>query len=250
MRKILIVLFAVIFGIPIVAGTYYWTRRATILANTIESSLHVPVSIAGIDVRSDQIVIKQLRISNFSGSIIEDAFYADAITINFNVRDLLQDPTQIQSIHFQNPRVGVEMYNPQGTKNNWQRLLGNAAENAGGGSHKYVVKKIAFTDMRVRAYNSALSDDVIEPKPIAYFELRDIASDRPVSLKALIALIARAIMQEVGGIPGLANILKDFGVNIPIDAIEKTAEPLQKLQDKQKAIEKKGQKLIDSLKKL
>jgi hypothetical protein len=204
MKRVLIILLTIAIVLPLSYAAHLFTHRATILAQRLETTLGVPVSIAGIDVSRSQLVIRDLAIENFAASRLDKALTVDAITVDFTLRDLFSSPTTVNSIVIQDPMIAVEMYNPSGSKNNWQRILQNVGGSSNGeGAHQYLIGALSMKNLRVRAYNPALGDKIIEPAPIPSFEARNISPDNPIDLRALIALIAQAILREIGGLPGL-----------------------------------------------
>lgn len=199
---------------------YLWADRSSLLARRIEKALHVPVDLEDLELSWDRVVLRNLVIHNLPDSQLQPAFSAETLTLTFQIKDLWNQPTTLQSIVIENPQVSVEMYNKTGSDNNWKRMLGKSSLDTEGekpaaasspsavpGKSTYILKHVRIDNTQVVALNHALSSRPFRPRPIRSIELKELSDGRPLPIDQIVRVIALALLDQIDSLPGLTQIL-------------------------------------------
>ena len=184
--------------IIIIAVVVVWVLKAPIMSSYLSKKLGVPVSMLGIKMRPSYTRISRFHIANPRGSKTKTAFSTKTINIDYDLKELFGDRTTIDRIDLNDVFLGIEFYNPLGTKNNWTAIGGNLSKKKSNG-HPYLIRKLVISDMDVEIYGMGLSGLLggVEKKHIDRLEFTNINSKDGFPTEQLIeAIFGRAGLQD------------------------------------------------------
>jgi len=207
-----------------------WFFKESLASSWLTKTMGTSSSIENIQLSPEQLTVSGIEIRNPEGAALEHALKVEKVGMTFQLADLMKRQTKIKEIRVENPFIGIEMYNSDGSDNNWARMLEKTDGEAAAPSNKEPAKQkihiehLLITNTEIEAINTAVTKKVIRPNPISKIELFDVYSDDPNLFGYLVSLITRAILREVSGLDALPNLLKDQLQDQLQDKIKKIPE--------------------------
>jgi hypothetical protein len=218
-RIVLIILVAVIALVVIT-----WIFRAPLAARILTKVLHTPVQVDDLTFSLNHIQVTGLRIKNPSGSQVQNAFTVESVYVDMHVMDLFNDVIHINKILVDKPMVGLELYNIQGSDNNWERMINRINDGTGESSnekHTHKKKKNAFdkkkviislfqiNDLTINAY-SVPTHAKLNISPIPHMSFKDIGAPSGIPASHAANIICRAIIAHIAKDAAMPEIIKNL----------------------------------------
>lgn len=204
MRKILIILFAFIVALGVLAWVG-WARKTSIAAQFLASHLGTDVTLQSLEIGDGSANLTQLVIKNPRGFRSPSAFTAGSIYIQTTLKQLRANPLTIERIEMNHLLITIEE-NRKG-KTNWDFILEGSGNKKPTGRH-WLIKKLVLHNLTVQVIKS---DGSVKQYPtlkkMEFYNLSD-ETGFPVSE------IEKAIFNEV-----MKNIFKNLD-------LQKILEPI------------------------
>lgn len=176
------------------------------MASYLSGKLGVHVSIMGIKMRPSSTKIYRFKIGNPPGSKTSNAFTVKTIELNYVIQRLFGEPSVIDQLKMNDIFIGVELYNPLGTDNNWTRITANLAKDQDEKEgHEVLIKKLILENIDIEIKGLGIKGvlGLNQKKHIDHLEFSNISSKKGFPTKELI----RAIFGQTGLQEYIKNLL-------------------------------------------
>ena len=202
MFRLLRLIILLIIIIVIVAGVYLWMARVPTLERFFSKQLNSKVTIEEVQIGWAKLKIEGLRIENPSQSTLPYAFQGGMITLEMSPFELWQKRVNIDRIKFQNPTIGVQLYNNSGSDNNWAHLLNSFPS---GGKRKFVIKKLTILNLQFEVVRS--NGKTLSIPSIPYSEFENLGEKGALTLSQVGRVIFQTMLYTLTSKPHLGVIL-------------------------------------------
>ncbi len=209
--SVLVILAAIVF---------LWLIKAPIMSSYLTSRLKVPISMGSISMWPSQTVIKNFRISNPRGFKTRHAFTAARTEIDYQLRALFNNPSEMDRIEMDDVYLSIEFSNPTGTQNNWTAIGSKIPEEKN--PKQVIIHKLILTNITIEIQGFAAKlAGVPRTQQIERIEFDEIDSLNGFPTKDLInkifqqAGLEQYIQEMINPeklFENLTNPLKSFGV--------------------------------------
>jgi hypothetical protein len=211
MAKFFGFLLLVVVVVVLLVGGVLWYQAPWLLSNLLSSRYGAPVKIESISFHSNGFTIKGFRIENWEGSAVKDAFAADEVRITMNPWDLFTDEIYIKEIDFNNATLGIELYNPKGTDNNWVRILERMeigkSRDPKATRKRYFVDNVTVDRLDIHLYSHPLKA-YVDVEPLQNLRLTEVDPDKPLAIGPVTAAVYRAVLAKVSEQALLPKVIK------------------------------------------
>lgn len=180
------------------AIAFIWLIKAPLLASYLSDKMRVPVSIGRVSIFPSQTSIADFTIKNPEGFKTRRAFEVDKVEIEYQWRQLFQDPLVIDQITLDQIFLRVEFSNALGTKNNWTAIAQGMPRQRS--NKRVVLNKLLLLNINVEIVGLGLTGKTIT-RQIDRIEIDDIDSRDGFPTEVLI--------QKVFGGAGIQQFIKD-----------------------------------------
>ncbi|MDB6081199.1 MAG: hypothetical protein JWO53_471 [Chlamydiia bacterium] len=247
MKKIILGAF---FGVLIAVSSlivYGYANRVELLTKALTLAIGVPVQIQEIDLTKQGAVIRGLKIHNPHGCKLPHALIAEKITITLNWIRLLEHMVNfrklkltIDSIHIDAPIMGLELFNPTGSDNNWSRMFASSADAPeSSASIDLMIDEFLMTHVKLKVEYHCFTEASLRPQPIARIELKNIGSNTDVGMKQLFQVISKVLLNEAASSLNLKTLLPAFIIQrfipIPLYQAEQAGQFIKNYFDKKRS---------------
>lgn len=214
MRKFFL-FFAFIIVCLIALTVLTWTNRENILAHFMARQLHVPVTIAALNIGNTSAGISRVWIGNVSDSKISTSFTAEETLIGAKWDEFFKNPLIIEDIDVNHIFVGIEYYDQTQKNSNWGRMLQEDSSKKKN-PKDYLIRTLTLRNLTVEV---TTSDGKVKRYPtINQMEFHNISSDSgfPVDEieKAIFNLMMKDLVKKLK-LPGIFNQLSPIKLKIP-----------------------------------
>ncbi len=184
---------------------YLFVYRANFLSNILTQTLQTPVRIEEIIITKTGIEFTKFTIHNPPGCQIKKALSAASIAVTFDWLDFIlccarsdTTTTPIKEIAVQAPYVSLELFNFNGSDNNWKRMLAHMTDDEQQPvSHTFTVDKLIFTHITVEMLNKSVSKTPSKLTLIQKIEKCDLGNEEAVSLREINYTAFELLLSEI-----------------------------------------------------
>lgn len=107
-----------LFGLTILGTVVFlWLIKAPVMGAYLSDKLNIPVALGSINMSPTKTTIRRFSITNPRGFRMPAAFRSDQIQINYDVKQLVSRPAELNSIYLSDNFISIEM---SASGNNWK----------------------------------------------------------------------------------------------------------------------------------
>ncbi len=211
-KAVILVIILAIIGI----GIYFWTQRAPIASRMLTKTLGTPVTIEEIDVSISfsSLTIRKLVIKNPPNSTFPNALSIESINLQASPFTFFKDVITIKEVTVDRPRFTVEIYNINGSDNNWSRMInkvtetGSDKQQANESQKKFVINQFLIKDMKFSFDNKALFSKPIELPVISKIQINGMGAKQPLTSNEVFNIIGSTLLSYFGKEAGYQAIME------------------------------------------
>lgn len=209
---------ALSFPLVILAGLLLsafvaWANKTHIVANFLSQELHVPIAIRSVHLNRDLAILSRITAGNPPRSKSKSSFSASQVQINTTWRKLVSNPLLIEEIKIDDIFISVELYNQDGTDNNWSHILRKNKNNQKK-IKPYLIKRLTLNNITVELVHA--NGTIKRYPPIEQMIFADISSESGFPAGELEKALFRIMMQDIFQRFNLNQLLQTIG---PFDYI-------------------------------
>jgi hypothetical protein len=204
MKKLKNTLFVVIF-LVLGLSFFIWNYKTSLIQQIISKHLNnVPVYLEEFKITNNSLVFEDFFIGNYSNAKTGVSFGSKKIALKTNFYKIADNPFIIDSLTLKDTLIGIEYYNKDGSKNNWDTIL-KSFDYKELTKKKYLIKKIILKNLTVQVtdYKGKITKYPLIDT-LVFYNLSD--SDKyPINKidKVILNTILRAVYARIG----LGNLL-------------------------------------------
>ena len=229
MKKVLLSI--LILLILVVAGGLFYVKRtgASQLAGYLSQLFGVPVKVGELDLEWNRVTVKKLSIANPEPSPLEYAFFAPRIEIDLSFVSLLTEDIYVEMVEFDDPTLGIDLYNTLGSKNNWATLISNIPQKESPSSKEVTIDYLRIAPLNLTLHTPTMGNNVKKLNPIPQIELHNIGrGEDGVNYAVAANVISQAIISTVINQTGLSTLLNSV-VRLPQNTLNSVLTPVKKV---------------------
>ena len=230
MKKLLFILFILL---PVLLLSWSYIYRVPLLEKGLTMAFCAPVKVGSLEFDKEGIVVEGLKISNPVGSTLKHALVTKKIDIRMDYKkSLTSRKLVIQSVEVDHALMTVELFNVDGSDSNWSRLIeALAAPSPIPISINFEIDVFRMRDIRLQAFYHAFAKGKLRPDPIKEIVLKNLGTDRPMSMHDFMGILAKVLLNEAASSLDLktlvpAYLLQHF-IPIPIFQIQQAGKFIQ-----------------------
>lgn len=189
----------------------------------------------------NSVTLHKLKLKSAPKANFPIAFEADSIYLYVDsLLDFTQKRVRIKRLQIDHALLGLELYNPPGSDNNWSRLLNNLSSN----DDKYFrIDEFVFNHLQFQAIRS--SGKTLTIPPITRLAFQNLGKAKPLTLSQLTKIVFEGILTSLTTKPYLSSLL-DSVKCLPKELFEEAAstfddKPDAPLYDSIEALKRKTQ---------
>lgn len=192
-------LFLALIILAILSVTFLaWANKENILAHFLSRELHVPTSLRLLEIDKQGATLDHFWVGNPPHSQTSTSFAAETTRIDTSLDALFGNPLVIEKIEIDNIFVGIEFYDKQGTKTNWNVILPDEKEETKS-SRDYLIKTLILHNLTVEVTKV---DGTVKRYPtISEMEFHNITSETGFPIdeieKAIFNLMMKNLFQSL-----------------------------------------------------
>ncbi|MBM3207539.1 MAG: hypothetical protein FJZ57_02905 [Chlamydiae bacterium] len=248
MKKIISILLSLLIVILVISGLvtiYISSRSPDFLSVYLGNKLEVKVDVEDINIGSKGIKIENLEIGNIPTGLLNKAFSAQTIDIQFPlIYSLFRRSLFIDKIILDDVYLGLEFNSATSTKGNWTTLMSNLEKNANAESKvpnqkatatyitykDCVIKELIINNITVDVLYLQSNSKVKRLPPIKQIVIKNIRASKGFPADQLTNSILGQLLKQVFIQENLKNML-DSVVNDP-SQIQEIIQPFKDLFSK------------------
>ena len=189
--KLLILIFLVLIAV-------FWFVRIPFISNYLTKKTRVPVSIEWIGIWPRETTLRGFKIKNPEGYKMKVAFKAESTEINYQLKNLISNPTKFDQIFLKDVFLGVEFLDPYQPTNNWTQIGKNMK--ASKSQKRVIIDKLVLTNLKIEILGLELSGKPLT-KTVDRLEFENIDSAKGFPTEELV--------QKVFGGAGIGEYIED-----------------------------------------
>ena len=207
-----------------------WINKANILAHFLSKEFPTKVTVERVGYTPGKWYINDLNLRNIPGSKHPSAFTVEKIEIDAKMSEVFGETMTIGKIDMLKNDIAIELYNKNGTSNNWSKLLYTPEEkkksshSSGKGTKKSSSKKYLIKNLTLRNITIHLTDSEGNTRilgPIKKLEFNNISDESGLPISELEDVIFQLILKSVIKQFSLENLFKLTDPQTLIPAIQK-----------------------------
>jgi len=207
---------------------FLWALKAPLFSSFISHQMKMHISIAGIKIRPTFSKIYRFHIRNPAHARGRTAFSAKNIIVDYQFKELREEPVTIDQIEVNDAFMGIEFYNTFGTQNNWTELLSKLNKKKKSTTDVHI-RKLVINNLEVEIRKMGLAGvfgSPIQTKTIKRLEFDNINSKDGFPTEQLIQAIfgKSGLMKYIDTIYKAPGVLKD--IFLPFVDNEDLADPV------------------------
>lgn len=216
MKKFLYIILIIILCC-VLAFFLVWINKANITAHFLSKEFHTDVTIENMGYKPGKWFIHDLHIQNPPRSKNNTAFLSEKIEIDAQLKKVFGPVMTIDKIDVLKITLGIELYNKEGTKNNWSKILfspdekvdykhSNNTPKKKTSNKKYLIKNLTLRNITI-----ILTDSTGKTKtlgPIKKMEFKNISDESGLPISELEDVIFKMILKSVIIEFSLENLFK------------------------------------------
>jgi len=204
MRKWIVFFLAFALLIGVSFSSYLFFYRAEFVSNSLGRLYGVPVKVSKVRISKSGIKLLNVVVYNPSEFVLQPALSIACIDVRMQPKELFtlllsSQPCVLKKIRIVDPLVGIEMLNPNGTDNNWIRILASLANELNLPTGRRVkVSKIDLQDIVIEVRNRSVGKGLKRPPPIGHIEMSQVEKDKAMTIPELVYWVTRLSLLEIG----------------------------------------------------
>ena len=165
------------------AAAFIWLVKVPILSWYLTNKLQNPVTIEWISIWPSETTIRDLKIHNPEGFKSPFALEIKQTHLAYRFKELIADPSVIDSIQFDSVLLNIEYLKPDSPSNNWMLL--NDLTQSQASSESVQIHKLILTNINIVIRGRDASEQTITHH-VDRLEWDDINTERGLLVKELI----------------------------------------------------------------
>jgi len=235
MRKVIAWIIALII-IALIILYAYWLTVPGKLSKALSEETKVTVTVAGLHMNLNTLIVNEVKIGNTPGSILPTALEINKITSQTPViRYVYQNPLVIEELTLDDIYVGLEFDSPKGSDGNWTRIVSNmqksreahkAADPKNQKERVVKINKVVLKDIRIEMVFRTGDQRVRRLPPIKQIEFYDLSTEGDSISRALMDSIIVQMLEQIFLKENIKNMLKSV-INLPAGTVNKVLSPFE-----------------------
>lgn len=196
-------IFLFAFLLCLAAAIYFWLMRTSIVEHFLSKRLNTKVTIVAVDLTWKQVTFHGFKIKSPARAALPFTFEAEKITLEMeNLLELAKKRVHINRICIEDAVMGLELYNPTGSDNNWSRQLNNISLS----DDKYFsIDRLEICNLSFHAIRS--SGKVISIPSISHLQFDHLGSSHPLTAAEVTKITFEGILMTLTTRPYLGALL-------------------------------------------
>lgn len=223
-------IFIAIIVLPTLLGVWAYRHRVTLVEKGLTMAFAAPVKIASLEFDREGLVVEGLKISNPPGCDLKHALVTKKIDVRINYgKSVARRKLVIESVEVDDPLMILELFTADGSDSNWARLIkALEAPSPVPISLDFEIDIFRMRNVRLQVLYHVFSRGKIRPDPIKEIVLKDLGTDRAMTMHDFMKILAKVLLSEAASSLNLqtlvpAYILQHF-IPLPIFQIQQAGK--------------------------
>ena len=205
-----------------------WINKANIFAHFLSREFPTKVTIERVGYSPGKWFFNDLKLKNIPGSAKKDAFTVEKIEVDAKLTRVLGETMTIGKIDMLKIDLAIELYDKDGSNNNWSKLLNTTDEekkrsskrdSGSSASKKYLIRNLTLRNITIHLTDS--EGNTKELGPIKKLEFTNISDESGFPIDQLEDAIFQLILKSIIKQFGLENLFKLSNPQNIVPAIQK-----------------------------